>query len=119
MSARGHRPEYCLTGSGHKLVADLGTLFFRVHGFDLPFRAYVFDTVGQPMQVFFCLWEDGAERQMGFGQSKYLDRLRAVLAGRRRVGQQTMEIICTGYVGMEEAERAVRARLPELITSDS
>ena len=67
------------------------------------------------MDVFFCLWEDGAETQAGLGNSKYLDRLKSVLSGRRRLGQQTFEIVLSGYAGMDEAEQAVRQYLPNLI----
>ena len=115
MSALGHRPEYCLTGSGHELDADLGTRRFPAHGLDMPFRAYTFDETRKRLYVFFCLWEDAAEKQPGFGQSKYLDRLRAVWSGRRAVGQQTLEVVMTGYPTMALAEAALRARLPGLV----
>jgi exosortase len=115
MSALGHRPEYCLTGSGHELRADLGTRFISVAGLDLPFRVYVFDDSPRTLYVFFCLWEDGAEKQAGFGCSKTLDRLRSVLAGRRGLGQQTLEIVLNGCANIHDAECALRERLPDLI----
>jgi exosortase len=118
MSALGHRPEYCLTGSGHELRADLGTRFIPVAGLDLPFRAYVFDDSPRTLYVFFCLWEDGAEKQAGFGRSKSLDRLRSVLAGRRGLGQQTLEIVLNGCENIQDAERALRQRLPDLIQEE-
>src|SRR6266498_1683762 len=93
MSALGHRPEYCLTGSGHELKAERGTKYFPAHGLELPFSTYTFDDSQRPLHVFFCLWEDEAEKQIGFGRSKYLDRLRSVLAGRGGLGQQTFEIV--------------------------
>lgn len=119
MSALGHRPEYCLTGAGNELKADLGTRFIPAAGFDLPFRAYVFNDSQQTLYVFFCLWEDGAEKQMGFGRSKSADRLRSVLRGRRGLGQQTLEIVVSGCKGISDAERAVRERLPELIQAET
>ena len=115
MAARDHRPEYCLGAEGHILKADLGVRYLPARGLDLPFRAYIFEAAGRPLYVFFCLWEYGATRQPGLGRSKYLDRLYSVLAGRRRLGQQTFEIVVNGYAGMEEAEQAVRQRLPSLV----
>ena len=115
MSALGHRPEYCLTGSGHELRADLGTRFIPAAGLDLPFRAYVFDDSQRTLYVFFCLWEDNAEKQAGFGRSKTLDRLRSVLTGRRGLGQQTLEIVVNGCATIQDAERTVRDQLPHLI----
>ena len=119
MSALGHRPEYCLTGAGNELKADLGTLFIPAAGFDLPFRAYVFNDSQQTLYVFFCLWEDQAEKQTGFGKSKYADRLRSVLKGRRGLGQQTLEIVVSGCKSMSDAERALRDRLPGLIQEET
>ena len=62
--------------------------------------------------MFFCLWEDGTEKQTGFAKTKYHDRLRSALAGRRGLGQQTLEIIVSGYPSFEAAEQAVQERLP-------
>jgi exosortase/archaeosortase family protein len=115
MSAQAHRPEYCMTGSGHQMNAELGTKYIPASGLNLPFRTYIFDAAERPLYVFFCLWEDGAESQVGFGKSKQGDRLRSVLDRRRGLGQQTLEIICSGYQGIEQAQAAVTARLPELI----
>jgi hypothetical protein len=115
MAARDHRPEICLPSRGYKVKADLGIHFLPAHGLELPFRAYIFADAGRVLYVFFCLWEDGADKQTGLGRSKYLDRLDSVLAGRRRLGQQTLEIVVSGYAGMEEAEQAVRQRLPSLV----
>jgi exosortase len=119
MSALGHRPEYCLTGSGHELKADLGTRFISAAGLDLPFRAYIFDSSPRPLYVFFCLWEDAAEKQTGFGRSKYVDRLRSVLTGRRGLGQQTLEIVVSGCSNIKDAEHALRERLPNLIQTQT
>ena len=115
MSALGHRPEYCLTGTGHELKSDLGTEYFRAAGLELPFHAYIFEESKRALYVFTCLWEDGAERQAGFGHSKYSDRLRSVLAGRRGLGQQTMEVAISGCTTIADAERALHQRLPDLV----
>jgi exosortase len=115
MSARDHRPEYCLGGSGYNCQADFGIRYLPAHGLELPFRTYIFDRSGVVLYVFHCIWEDGAAKQKGFGTSKYLDRLETVLAGKRRLGQQTLEIIVSGYPGTAEAEQAVRQRLPSLV----
>ena len=119
MSALAHRPEYCLTGSGNQMNAELGTRYFPANGLKLPFRIYIFNAPERPLYVFFCLWADGTEKQTGFGKTKYHDRLRSVLAGRRGLGQQTLELILTGYLSLETAEQAVRERLPGLIKTEN
>jgi hypothetical protein len=69
----------------------------------------------QQTHVVSSLWEGAAEKQTGFGQTKYGDRLRSALAGRRGLGQQTLEIIVSGYSNISEAEDVVRKRLSDLI----
>src|SRR5262249_37642227 len=71
MSARDHRPESCLGGSGYTRKADLGILYMSAQGLTMPFRAYEFERSGLDLYVFHCLWEDGSEKQEGFGASKY------------------------------------------------
>ena len=115
MSARDHRPEYCLGGSGYNCTADLGVKYLPAHGLELPFRVYSFERSGATICVFHCIWEDGAQKQEGFGPSKYRDRLKAVLQGRRSLGQQTLEIILSGYQDLGQAEDALRQRLPDLV----
>ena len=69
----------------------------------------------QQTRVVSSLWEGAAEKQAGFGQTKYGDRLRSALAGKRGLGQQMLKIILSGYPSLEVAEQAVRERLPGLI----
>jgi exosortase len=113
--ARLHRPDVCLPAAGFEQVADSGVVWLPAGGLDLPFRKYVYEGQGQRLEVFFCQWEDGAEKQPGMGASKQADRLRAVLKGRRWLGQQTLEFILKGYANLEQAERQLRRELPDLI----
>jgi exosortase len=62
ISARIHRPEVCLPGSGMPLIENAGTKWLEVHGLRLPFRAYVYGAGSTPLYVFFCQWEDGSEK---------------------------------------------------------
>ena len=43
------------------------------------------------------------------------DRLRSVLVGRRKLGQQTLELIMTGSETLNQAAQALRTELPALI----
>ena len=38
-----------------------------------------------------------------------------MLVGRRRVGNQSLELMITGYASLDEADRAFAQRLPEMI----
>jgi exosortase/archaeosortase family protein len=119
ITSRVHRPEVCLPASGLQQIGDSELVTVDVGEFSLPFRKYTFQAEGRALHVFFCQWEDGAEQQSGMQASKQGDRLQSVLSGRRLVGQQTFELILTGFDSLEEAEQAVRQHLPRLVSVES
>ena len=122
LRARIHNPERCLPASGLKEISDLGVRDFPANGLELPFRQYVYAADGKTLYVFFCLWEDSAERQQGMWRmvaGTSLDRIRSVLDGRRKLGQQTMEVIMTGPPNQAAAAQALSAELPSLIRTDN
>jgi exosortase len=110
-----HRPDVCLPASGWTKTADDGVRSYPVSGsFELPFRHFEFQRVfeGPPPQIahaFYCLSEDRASSASTshndtnspgmFGtRSEWTraERLRAVLEGRRHLGQQVIEVIFIG-----------------------
>jgi hypothetical protein len=113
--SRNHRPDVCLPAAGLRQISDDGTVFLEVGEINLPFRRYTYESDGKRLHVFFCQWEDGAEKQRGLLGSKQAGRLQSVLTGRRKLGQQTLEIIATNHETLEQAEEALRNRLPDLI----
>jgi exosortase len=115
ISARQHRPDICLPAAGLRQVADAGLNYFNVGGLKLPFREYTYSSGGTTLQVFFCQWEDGTERQMGMWGSTLADRVRAAVVGRRHLGQQSLEIILSGYESLRQAEESLAKQLPALI----
>jgi hypothetical protein len=115
LRARIHRPERCLPAAGLRLVADGGLVNFQAGNLQLPFQEYTYESEGRMLQVFFCQWEDGDEKQGGMWSSKQADRLRSVLVGRRKLGQQTLELIVTGTRTLDEAAQALRTEIPALI----
>ena len=106
-----HRPDVCLPAIGWNQVADTGVRDYPVtSSFALPFRHFEFrrdapDNSGQQVaHAFYCLWEDrapsrsGADSklpQMASAHSSWTrdERIRAVLEGRRHLGQQVMEVV--------------------------
>jgi exosortase len=107
-----HRPDVCLPASGWKQVADHGARSYPISGsVELPFRHFEFQrafdgSAPQTAHTFYCLSEDrasGGSASLGntdspgmFGnRSEWTrsERLRAVLEGRRHLGQQVIEAI--------------------------
>jgi exosortase len=120
ITSRIHRPEVCLTASGLRQRSESKLLWFDAGQFKLPFRKYTFESdEGRQCFVFFCQWEDGFKEQAGMQASNQAGRLKSVTNGRRLVGQQTLELILTGYPSLDTAEQAVRNRLPTLIRPDA
>ena len=105
-----HRPDVCLPASGWKHVADHGVRSYPISdSVELPFRHFEFQRASQgsapqTAHAFYCLSEDRASGGSGsLGKTDSLgmfgnrsewtrsERLRAVLEGRRHLGQQVMK----------------------------
>lgn len=114
--ARNHSPEVCLPAAGLKQTADLGTRTARVGELALPFRTFAFEQNGRPLHVFFCVWED-RERPAAEGPEDFsaASRVRAVLAGRRHLGQQVLEVAIQGFATPEEAFQSLESNLRRLV----
>jgi exosortase len=124
-----HRPDVCLPASGWTQVADHGVRSYPVSGsFELPFRHFEFQRrlEGSPPQTahaFYCLSEDrpseasrsndGTNSPGMFGsRSEWTraERLRAVLEGRRHLGQQVMQVIFISSEPLSAAKAETQLR---------
>jgi hypothetical protein len=107
-----HRPDVCLPASGWTQVADDGVRRYPVNGSsELPFRHFEFQrafegSAPQIAHAFYCLSEDralagststdGINSPGMFGNPSEwtrAERFRAVVEGRRHLGQQVIEAI--------------------------
>jgi hypothetical protein len=82
----------------------------------LPFAIYEVAEARQTYFIFYCLWDDRAGLQ-GFERMELtrFNRLAAVLAGVRNVGQRSLEIAITGPRNARVAEITLCAELGKLI----
>jgi hypothetical protein len=125
-----HRPDVCLPAVGWEQVADTGVKSYAAGaGLTLPFRHFEFRHLtrdGAPSQVahaFYCLWEDrvsvSSAPQMNTSASEWTrsERVRAVLDGRRHLGQQVMELVVQtrGAIEAEQVEARFAQVLPQLV----
>jgi hypothetical protein len=117
IAARWHRPEICMPAGGRTLLAEHPALTIEVGDLRIPFRVYEFDNQGQPLHVFFCLWEEAnrdfskAVRQ----DASRVGRIQRVLAGQRNLGQQSLEVIIAGMGSRAAAEEAFRALMKDCL----
>jgi exosortase len=120
--ANAHRPEICLPAAGLTLVQDLGVQLYTINGIVLPIQRYVFRAEnGQPVHVFYCVREDGELAKAPPIKRKQIgpaDRIQAVLAGRRSLGQRVLEIAMVGYPTIEEAENALLSGLRSIVRGE-
>jgi exosortase len=133
-----HRPDVCLPASGWTQVADDGVRNYPVTGaFELPFRHFEFqrafgDSASQTAHAFYCLSEDRASGPTAASQGANspgmsgtrsewtrAERFRAVLEGRRHLGQQVIEAIFIDNepLSAADAESHLRDLVREVVVS--
>lgn len=112
-----HRPDVCMASMGHALrqqesrrqIIDAGSI-------QLPFQLYTYDHAGGVLHVFHCFCE-----QSSYGndsrpvEPNKQQRLHAVLAGRRNLGQQTIQVYVRGIPDEVEAGKALASQLQNAI----
>ena len=129
-----HRPDVCLPAIGWNQSGDVSVKKYSVGpDLSLPFRHFEFrhgtgdESTQQVAHAFYCLWEDvvspaAAKSQlpeMTTSPSEWTrdERIRAVLEGRRHLGQQVMELVIQsrGTVDQKEINARFESELPSLI----
>ena len=118
VAARQHRPEVCLPAAGRTLVAEHAPIVIRTGAVAVPFRTYEFSNQGQPLFVFFCLWETGQRDTTASGLPQAYTRrslLERVRIGQRNLGQQSVEVIVSGLTSAEAAAAAFQQMAPGMI----
>jgi exosortase len=116
--ASAHTPDICLRGIGYELKDDLGIRTIPVQGVNLPFHQYVFTHGIAQLHVFYCRWEDHQTSQPRDRQEEdgsKLSRIRAVLAGRRHLGQQVLEMAINGPTAPEDAYDLLTRQIGQIV----
>ena len=104
--------------AGYKLRAERD-ITIKAKDLIIPFHTLDFDYDGRPVYVFFCLWQDrlksGEQLRIPDHWDARLAGLESVVLGERNLGQQTLEIVISGYATSQEAEGALRRQIENLI----
>ncbi len=117
-SARIHQPDVCLEASGAIPVMELPPVKIAADGGELAFHVWLFDYGGQPLYVFYSLWEEENRDQLDTALRQdwsAWSRMQRALTGQRNLGQQSVEIAIQGCSSPEEALGEMRAGLPGLV----
>lgn len=114
---KNHRPDICLPASGMKLRGGVHQKVISVNGVGLPIRSYVFENGPNLLHVYYCYWDGSAPEVKAQDQENWTasGRLDAVRRGKRDVGTQMLELAVFGYDTEEEAEKAVRQQLADIV----
>ncbi len=114
--AKTHGPEKCLPAIGMTFNSDLGVITVPVNGIDLAFRQFQFTADGQPLHVFYGLYEDTTGPSILANRRKdTANRLSAALAGSRNFGQRFLEIAISGPERSADAKSALARSLAEVV----
>ena len=78
----------------------------------LPIERLEFAEANQRLHVYYCLWEDRASPNAeGSALLTRENRLRAVIDGRRHLGQRVLEVVIAGIDSAEKADEEFAAEL--------
>jgi exosortase len=115
--AKGHRPDICFPAAGAELVGDLGQLALNANGVSLIFKHQTFESGDRLLHVFYCLSSDyrAPDEKPLLEDGSQASRLRAVLAGKRHLGQQVAEFVLVGPETSDEAVALFTKQLPTWI----
>jgi len=113
-AAKVHRPDVCLNAEGAVMESDMGMHMGAVGRARIPFHSYTFQLGDKTLYVFFCLYEEGLGSASN-PQFEGVDMFERALEGRRRIGEQTLEVALSGYPSELSAREAFNARLGALM----
>jgi hypothetical protein len=99
------------------MVDDFGQATIKANGVELPLRHQTFENGGKLLHVFYCLWSDhrAPNETVLSEDGSRASRLHAVLAGKRHLGQQVLEIVIQGPDSRDEVVSTLKQQLPDLV----
>jgi hypothetical protein len=106
-SARIHRPEKCLQGSGAILVADLKPIQLTTDGAVLWFRSYLFEKDERPLYVYYTVWEEAnldADPALVYQDWSGFSRLQRVWLAQRNISDNRASRSSSVACGMNKRQ---------------
>ena len=106
-----HRPELCLSGAGLSLRDQGEPIVWIRDGLELQLTPYRFESSGQPVYVFFAVWNDNQDESIFSTVRSARDRLLAAYRGELIKGRRSLEIVILGLSSMSQAQKKAIAFL--------
>ncbi|MBU3666283.1 MAG: exosortase/archaeosortase family protein [Chthoniobacterales bacterium] len=118
--AQPHLPEQCQTMIGRQIVSKSVLRRADANGINISYNLYKIRAGADEFYLMYVVNDDriGGQQMLftGFGAG---DRIRAVLAGRRNMGQRSMQLALVGEPDAAKAEEAMKSLLPQLVVPAS
>ena len=102
-----HRPETCLPATGFILRERRGAPSANLHGREVRFDGYLFDSDYDPVFVFFAVWDEVPGRLVPVARG-WQDRLRNTWNRLRVENRHSVQVVLVGPATFAEAEQRFR-----------
>jgi exosortase len=114
--AQPHLPEQCQRMLGRTIVSKSELRRTEANGVGIVYNLYKIRAGADEFYLMYVVSDDriGGE-QIEVKRATPANRLNAVLAGRRNMGQRSLQLALVGEADEAEAEKAMRALLPQLV----
>ena len=113
--AQPHLPEQCQTMIGRTILSKSELRRADANGISIPYYLYKIRSGAGEFFLMYVVNDDrigGQQMEAGFTAGH---RINAVLAGRRNMGQRSMQLALVGESDEANAEEAMREMLPQLV----
>lgn len=114
--AQPHLPEQCQRMLGREIVSKSELRHAEANGVSIVYNLYKIRAGANEFHLMYVVSDDRiGGRQLTVERAKPSNRLAAVLAGRRNMGQRSMQLALVGERDEAKAEQAMLELLPQLV----
>lgn len=115
--AQPHLPEQCQRMIGREIVFKSELRKTQIHGVTLAYNLYKVRGQGREFYLMYVVNDDRIDgKQITIESATPTNRLQAVLAGRRNMGQRSIQLALIGESDATKAEAAMLETLPTVIS---
>ena len=114
--AQPHLPEQCQRMIGRDIVSKSELRLAEANGVTIAYNLYQIRAGADEFHLMYVINDDRVSgRQVTIERATAANRMKAVLAGRRNMGQRSMQLALVGEPDAAVAEQAMLALLPQLV----